>query len=65
MNDKYAVSLKITDFETGTLPVDNFVRPKKIFTADKNIILQKAGHISTDKIKEVITTVIKIISDEE
>jgi mRNA interferase MazF len=41
MNDKYAVSLKTTDFETGILPVDSFARPHKIFTADKNIIFTK------------------------
>jgi hypothetical protein len=38
------VKLGTHDFISGGLPVDSFIRPNKIFTADKNIILSVAGH---------------------
>ena len=45
-NDSYAVSLTQTDFSSGSLPVDSFIRPSRIFTADKNIIIRKAGTVN-------------------
>jgi len=61
-SDSFALPLSARDFISGGLPVDSFIRPNKLFTADKNIILSSAGHISEDKIHDVINTVIKIIS---
>jgi len=60
--DTLALSLGTQDFVSGGLPVESFIRPNKIFTADKNIILSVAGHLSEDKIRDTINTVIKIIS---
>jgi len=60
--DSLALPLSRQDFISGGLPVDSFIRPNKIFTADKNIILSVAGHLSEDKIHDALNTVIKIIS---
>jgi len=60
--DTFALPLGAQDFVSGGLPVESFIRPNKIFTADKNIILSVAGHLSEDKIRDAINTVIKIIS---
>jgi len=38
-NDDYAVLLDMADFESGTRPVDSFVRPNKIFTATRQLVL--------------------------
>jgi mRNA interferase MazF len=38
-SDSLALSLNNDNFISGSLPVDSFIRPNKIFTADKNIIL--------------------------
>jgi len=61
-NDPLALSLGTHDFISGNLPVESFIRPNKIFTADKNIILSVAGHLSEDKIRDTLNSVIKIIS---
>jgi len=37
--DSFAIPLISTDFTSGGLPVDSFIRPNKIFTADKKVIL--------------------------
>jgi len=61
-SDSLALSLNTHDFISGSLPVDSFIRPNKIFTADKNSILSVAGHLSENKIHDVINAIITIIS---
>jgi len=61
-SDTLAIPLGKHDFISGSLPVDSFIRPNKIFTADKNIILSAAGHLGENKVREVLNAVITIIS---
>jgi len=44
------------------LPLDSFIRPNKIFTADKKSIISVAGRLSKAKIRDVLNAVIAIIS---
>jgi mRNA interferase MazF len=60
--DSFALPLETHDFISGGLPIDSFIRPNKIFTADKNIILFIAGHLTDTKINDVINAVITIVS---
>ncbi|MDR2574946.1 MAG: type II toxin-antitoxin system PemK/MazF family toxin [Treponema sp.] len=60
--DSLAIPLSKYDFISGSLPVDSFIRPNKIFTADKNIILSVAGHLSESKIHDILNAIITIIS---
>ena len=62
VKDIYSVSLSLNDFEKGKLPRKSNVRPNRIFTADKNIILKKAGKIEQSKYQEVVSSIIKLIS---
>jgi mRNA interferase MazF len=59
--DTFALPVVKTDFVSGSLPVDSFVRPNKIFTADKNLILSTAGHLSDTKTGEIIDAIVAII----
>ena len=61
-SDPFAVLLESQDFTTGCLPVDSFIRPNKIFTADKSLILSTAGHISEEKMHNVLNKIISIVS---
>ncbi|MCL2230420.1 MAG: type II toxin-antitoxin system PemK/MazF family toxin [Treponema sp.] len=61
-SDPFALSLEAQDFTAGSLPIDSFIRPNKIFTADKNLILSAAGHVSEIKTHAVLNAVIAIIS---
>ena len=45
----YSIPLISTDFVNGSLPVASNIRPGQIFTADKNIVIKKAGSISKNK----------------
>ena len=61
-SDSFALTLEARDFISGGLPVDSFVRPNKVFTADKNIILSTAGHLCENKIRDTVNALINIIS---
>ena len=63
IKDKYSIPLRKTDFARGNLLVNSNIRPNRIFTADKNIILYKVGHIKENKIKETIQKIIEIINN--
>jgi len=56
--DIFALALKSRDFISGTLPADSFIRPLRIFTADKNIIIRKAGEITPELMDKVIDGII-------
>jgi len=61
-SDFYSIKIELSDFEEGTLNKNSNVRPNKIFTADKNLILYKVGKLNEGKIKEINNKVIKIFS---
>ena len=56
-NDIFAQTLNSKNFVSGSLPVDSFIRPLRIFTADKNIILRKAGKITSELMDKVIDAI--------
>jgi mRNA interferase MazF len=57
----YVVSLQNSDFISGSLPIDSFIRPNKIFTADKDLILSLTGHVTDDKISETVRGIISLL----
>jgi len=59
VRDKYAIPIVNKDFENGGLKVKSNVRPNRLFTADKNIILYRIGHLKKNKIREVINKIKK------
>ena len=63
IKDKYSVSLKKIDFVSGGLSVNSNIRPNRIFTADKGIILYKVGNVKESKTKEVIQKIIEIVKN--
>ncbi|GHU81524.1 mRNA interferase PemK [Clostridia bacterium] len=60
--DPYAVAVKSEDFVSGALSVDSYVRPNKIFTADRKLILSCVGELSEEKTFEIVNSVISIVS---
>jgi len=63
-NDNYAVPIDMTDFESGSLPVRSFVRPGKIFTASRQLILYSACRLHSTKVQTITDTVIAILNSE-
>lgn len=52
-NDPYSIALDDTNFVTGGLKQPSFIRVSRIFTAESNIVLYRAGTISIIKQQEV------------
>jgi mRNA interferase MazF len=60
-SDSYAIALPESAFATGTLKQDSNARPNKLFTADKSIVLYKAGTLKQAKLLEVIEKLFGIL----
>ncbi len=58
--DDYSIVLSNSDFKKGNLNLTSMIRPNRLFTADKSIILYKIGSLKESKVKEVETEIIKI-----
>jgi mRNA interferase MazF len=63
--DPYAITLSRSDFAVGSLPVDSYIRPLRLFTADKNIILSLAGKIKESKRMSVVRRIANLILEQE
>ena len=57
-DDLFAQALKSEDFVSGSLPVDSFIRPLRVFTADKHIVFRKIGQITSERMNKVIDAII-------
>jgi mRNA interferase MazF len=60
--DDYAVALTEQDFTEGTLRKPSNVRPNRLFTADKGIVLYRVGRISPTKTEEAIRRIVQILT---
>ncbi len=63
VKDDYSVVLRASDFRTGQLVMESNIRPNRIFTADKKIIIRKAGVLKEQKIKDVVSKVVALIKN--
>ena len=61
VSDEYSVPLLLNEYVEGSLNQESNIRPNRLFTADENIILYKAGKINLDKYAEVINKIIEIV----
>ena len=58
--DSYSIVLLNNDFKSGTLEKESVIRPNRLFTADKSLILYKVGSIKNNKLKDVEDKIVKI-----
>jgi len=61
VKDSYAIALNDSDFTIGSLNKPSNIRPNRLFTADKNIIIRKIGTVKPDVFKKVTNTLFEII----
>lgn len=59
--DKHSIALNKNDFNIGSLPIDSYIRPTRIFTANKNIIIKKSGQVKANIFENVVNTIVNII----
>jgi len=61
ITDQYAIPIDNDDFSSGSLRQSSNVRPNRLFTADKQIILSKVGHLKPEKVNEIIAKIVEIL----
>ena len=61
-HDSYSISLEKTDFHSGRLAVRSYVRPNRLFTVEKSVILYTTAHLSSVKLDEVLAKLRQMFS---
>lgn len=59
--DNFAIALTTADFASGSLPVNSFIRPSRIFTAEKSIVIRRVGTVNSHIMNEVIGKIVYIL----
>ena len=62
VRDNNSIPINNNDFISGSLPVQSNIRPNRIFTADKNIIIRKVGTINNITMKSTTNRVVDILT---
>ena len=51
------VKLTAADFVVGSLPLDSYIRPDKLFTADKSVVSRVYGSVGDAKLQQVLAEI--------
>jgi starvation-inducible outer membrane lipoprotein len=54
-----------SDFERGSLPVANYARPGKLFTASGDLVESVVGALQPESLREVIAAVVTILGGSD
>lgn len=63
VRDGYAVSLHKQDFASGGLKQESNIRPNRLFTADEQLILYRAGQLKRERMEAVTNVIVQILRD--
>jgi len=61
LRDPDAIELGTADFQSGSLMKRSNIRPNRVFTADRRIVLYRAGHLNASKTTEVVARLVEIL----
>ena len=61
VSDRYSLPITDTDFAQGGLRLPSHVRPNRIFTADRSLILYRIGTLKPERIAGVVDRVVSIL----
>ncbi len=61
VRDRYAIHLGDEDFATGSLKQPSNVRPNRIFTAERGLVLYRIGNLKLSKLEEIVGRLIEIL----
>jgi mRNA interferase MazF len=60
-NDLFSIPLISKDFISGSLSVNSYIRPLRVFTIDKHIVFSKVGQVTPELMNKVIDAIIYIL----
>jgi len=59
--DAKAILLEDSGFESGSLRVESYMRPGKLFTAHQSLIVSEAGHLKEATFQKIIDAVVAVL----
>ena len=59
--DILAIPLLASDFKSGALPLASNIRPNRLFTADKTLIIKSVGIVNTHIHQKVVDEIVSLI----
>ncbi len=65
ITDKYAVQLQESDFESGSIQRQSVIRTNVLYTANASLIEYRAGRIKQEKLAEVVSKIVAIVTQSE
>ena len=60
-SDPRAALLRNADFATGSLNLDSYARPGKLFTAHQSLIVGEAGRLKPEAFAQVTNAVVQLL----
>lgn len=60
-SDSRAVELANASFATGSLHLDSYARPGKLFTANQSLMVREVGVLKDDTLKQVVDSVVELL----
>jgi len=64
VRDDYSIPLNDKDFKEGGLKQPSNARPNRVFTADRNIVLYRAGLLVKTKIDAIVEKMVEILRSQ-
>jgi mRNA interferase MazF len=52
-SDGFSIPLSQADFQSGRLVQDSYIRPQRLFTVEKSVILYTGGQVTAPKLQDV------------
>ena len=65
ITDEFGLPLTAENFISGKLSHPSNIRPSRLFTADRNILLYRAGHVSDGIMIVVSNVIVRIVTASE
>lgn len=59
--DRRAIELRDESFATGSLRVTSYVRPGKLFTANRHLMVAQVGVLEADSLSEIVESIVAIL----
>ncbi len=59
--DSQAIELNDANLATGSLRVTSYVRPGKLFTANRSLIVRRIGILNEEHFKRIVDAIINIL----
>lgn len=60
-SDPRAIALSDEDFRAGSLRVDSYTRPGKLFTANRSLMVRKVGELKNESLESIVAAVVSLV----